>query len=199
MFSCITYQLCVRPMLATAERGVAFSLRTLRLPKIPEVVASATALQIVRKSIASKTLTMELLHSPVPASHVLEWQLQRLLRIVLSLPGKPPNGSHAFRNICKPRSKIAECVHCQLCHIATHFASQKIVGQLLSGMAGPEADTQVLVHFSPSNFSFSNGRSKFLKITPLLFKTTAHRLLAQPSRICAGALSSAFLRHLHLS
>ena len=106
MFSCITYQLCVRPMLATAERGVAFSLRTLRLPKIPEVVASATALQIVRKSIASKTLTMELLHSPVPASHVLEWQLQRLLRIVLSLPGKPPNGPHAFRNICKPRSKI---------------------------------------------------------------------------------------------
>ena len=129
-------------------------------------------------------------------------QLQHFpqLRIVLSLPGKPPNGPHAFCNICKPHSKIAECVvHCQLCHIATHIASQKIVGQLLSGMAGPEADTQVLVHFSPSNFSFSNGRSKFLKITPLLFKTTAHRLLAQPSRICAGALSSAFLRHLHLS
>ena len=173
MFSCITYQLCVRPMLATAERGVAFSLRTLRLPKIPEVVASATALQIVRKSKASKTLTMELLHSPVPASHVLEWQLQRLLRIVLSLPGKPPNGPHAFRNICKPHSKIAECVHCQLCHIATHIASQKIVGQLLSGMAGPEADTQVLVHSALVTSPSLTGARNFSK-SPLCSSKPQH-------------------------
>ena len=119
------------------------------------------------------------------------------LQIVLSLSVKPPNGPHAFHNVCKPHSKIAECVRSHLCHMATQIASQKKVGQWLNDMTGPEADTQVFVHFSRSNFS--NGCLKCLEVLPLPFKTTAHRLLAQPSRICAGALSFAFLRHLHLS
>ena len=105
---------------------------------IPKISASATTLQIMRKSKARNTPTMELLHCPVLASQVLERQLQRLLRIVLSLPGKPPNGSHAFHDICKPHSKIADCVHCELCHMATPIASQKKLGSCWMAWLDPK-------------------------------------------------------------